>query len=190
MRPVTLVQLGLERLRLGLLLTAVCMVGGLLVLLLGVSDNRLYLGVFLFAMALGVPALQHLQAKNRSLPTKLVAHDLAIKGTIQGAGHVRISAHFIGNVAIGGSLTIEAGGKVTGDVSAQSVIVYGDLHGNVRSAEFVEIRGAGLLRGAILVSKYVMIEPAARGVEGRIEFQPAEGTLEFASAAPSWEEEG
>jgi cytoskeletal protein CcmA (bactofilin family) len=79
----------------------------------------------------------------------LIAADLNIEGKIEGAGHVRVAGRFKGDVQVEGDLTIEAGAKVTGGVRASTVIIAGELEGNVDAASRVELQQSGVLNGDV-----------------------------------------
>src|ERR1700680_3607661 len=65
----------------------------------------------------------------------LIASDLTIEGKIEGAGHVRIAGTFKGDVHVHGNLTIDPGARLTGQVRANTVVVGGELDGNIEAAE-------------------------------------------------------
>lgn len=79
----------------------------------------------------------------------LIAADLAIEGKIEGAGHVRIAGRFKGDVHVDGNLTVEQGAHLTGQVFAKTVIIAGELHGNIVGAQRVELLESGVLAGDV-----------------------------------------
>jgi cytoskeletal protein CcmA (bactofilin family) len=79
----------------------------------------------------------------------LIAVDLAIEGKIEGAGHVRIAGRFKGDVHVDGNLTVEQGAHLTGQVYAKTVIIAGELHGNIVGATRVELQESGVLAGDV-----------------------------------------
>ncbi len=79
----------------------------------------------------------------------LIAADLAIEGKVEGSGHVRIAGRFKGDVHVDGNLTIEHGAHVTGQVYAKTVIIAGELHGNINGASRVELMDSGVLAGDV-----------------------------------------
>ncbi|MBM4197511.1 MAG: polymer-forming cytoskeletal protein [Gammaproteobacteria bacterium] len=79
----------------------------------------------------------------------VIAADLAIEGKIEGAGHVRIAGRFKGDVHVDGNLTVEHGAHLTGQVYAKTVIISGELHGNINGAARVELLESGLLAGDV-----------------------------------------
>jgi cytoskeletal protein CcmA (bactofilin family) len=98
----------------------------------------------------------------------LLAAGLTIEGKIEGAGHIRIAGNFKGDVHVQGNLTIEAGAKVTGGVRANTVIVGGELEGNIDAAARVELLQTGVLNGDLKAGS--LIVAAGSRMRGRAEF--------------------
>src|SRR3974390_565694 len=73
----------------------------------------------------------------------LIAADITIEGKIEGAGHVRIAGRFKGDVHVQGNVTIKQGAHVTGEVGADTVIVGGELVGNIDAVSRVELLSTG-----------------------------------------------
>lgn len=97
----------------------------------------------------------------------LIASDLTIEGKIEGAGHVRIAGKFKGDVNVQGDLTIERGAKLNGGVRAKTVIVAGELEGNVESASRVELQDSGALSGDIKTGSLTVA--AGSRIRGHVE---------------------
>lgn len=98
----------------------------------------------------------------------LIAADLTIEGKIEGNGHVRIAGNFKGDVNVQGNLTIESGAKVTGEVRANTVIVGGELEGNIHAAARVELLQTGVLNGDLKAGSLTVA--AGSKMRGRAEF--------------------
>jgi cytoskeletal protein CcmA (bactofilin family) len=98
----------------------------------------------------------------------IIANDLAIEGKIEGAGHVRIAGRFKGDVQVDGNLTIEAGAHVTGQVYAKTVIIGGELHGNINGASRVELLDSGVLEGDVKAGTLTVA--AGSRMRGQAEF--------------------
>ena len=77
----------------------------------------------------------------------VIAAALTIEGKIEGSGHVRLVGKFKGDVHVDGDLTIEPGAKVTGSVRAGTVVIGGELEGNIESASTVKLLETGVLNG-------------------------------------------
>ncbi len=98
----------------------------------------------------------------------LIAAELTIEGKIEGSGHVRIAGRFKGDVHVQGNLTIESGAKLTGSVRASSVIIGGELDGNIEGASRVELLESGVLNGDLKAGSLTVA--AGSRMRGQVEF--------------------
>ena len=104
----------------------------------------------------------------------VIAADLAIEGKIEGAGHVRIAGRFKGDVHVDGNLTVEQGAHLTGQVYAKTVMIAGELHGNIVGATRVELLESGVLAGDVKAGTLIV----------------AAGSRMRGNAVFGWEEKG
>ena len=88
----------------------------------------------------------------------VIAQGSTVHGKLLGQVGVRVARTFEGEVKIEGLLWIEPQGDVQGMVSARGVIVEGELRGNIESADQVELRSSGRVRGDITCRKLAMAE--------------------------------
>jgi cytoskeletal protein CcmA (bactofilin family) len=98
----------------------------------------------------------------------VISAGLTIEGKIEGAGHVRIAGNFKGDVHVQGNLTIDAGARLTGGVRANTVIIAGELEGNIDSAARVELLQTGILNGDLKAGSLTVA--AGSRMRGRAEF--------------------
>jgi cytoskeletal protein CcmA (bactofilin family) len=98
----------------------------------------------------------------------VIASDLTIEGKIEGSGHVRIAGRFKGDVHVEGNLTIESGARLTGEVRASTVVVGGELEGNIEAATRVELLQTGVLNGDLKAGSLTVA--AGSRMRGRAEF--------------------
>jgi len=112
----------------------------------------------------------------------LIASDLTIEGKIEGAGQVRIAGSFKGDVHVHGNLTIDPGARLTGQVRANTVVVGGELHGNIEAAARVELLATGIVAGDVKAGS--LIVSAGSRMRGQVEFgweekgaKPVTGTV-------------
>lgn len=98
----------------------------------------------------------------------LIASDITIEGKIEGAGHVRIAGRFKGDVHVQGNLTIESGATLTGSVRANTVVIGGELEGNVDAASRVELLETGVLNGDLKAGSLTVA--AGSRMRGQAEF--------------------
>jgi cytoskeletal protein CcmA (bactofilin family) len=98
----------------------------------------------------------------------ILSAGLTIEGKIEGTGHVRIAGNFKGDVNVQGNLTIENGAKVTGGVRANTVVIGGELEGNIDAAARVELLQTGVLNGDLKAGSLTVA--AGSRMRGRAEF--------------------
>jgi cytoskeletal protein CcmA (bactofilin family) len=107
---------------------------------------------------------------NETEKETLIPSNLALEGTIQGSGHVRIAGRFKGDVSVEGAFYIDKGGIVIGDVRASKVYVDGELHGDVLFALTVYLQGSGVVIGDIRAEAAVVSAGAC--LRGRLDVGP------------------
>jgi len=98
----------------------------------------------------------------------LIAADVTIEGKIEGAGHVRMAGRFKGDVNVQGNVTIEQGAHVTGQISAATVIVSGEVHGNIHASSRVELLETGAINGDVKAA--VLTVAAGSRMRGNADF--------------------
>ena len=93
---------------------------------------------------------------------------LRVKGEIIGSEDLVIDGTFEGLVQLGeGKLTMGLTAKVTADIFADEVVVYGSVKGNVRAKNRIEIKKDGSVTGD-LTTRQILIEDGAH-FKGSIE---------------------
>jgi cytoskeletal protein CcmA (bactofilin family) len=107
-------------------------------------------------------------ASRKDLKESVIAAGLTFEGKIEGSGHVRISGRFKGDVQVDGTLTVEAGAHLAGAVRAGSVVVAGEIEGNIEGAQRVELHQSGVVNGDINAGSLTVADGAR--MRGRSEF--------------------
>ncbi|HNR22379.1 MAG TPA: polymer-forming cytoskeletal protein [Steroidobacteraceae bacterium] len=102
------------------------------------------------------------------LKETVISSGLNIEGKIEGAGNVRISGKFKGDVHIEGDLTIDAGAQLNGQVRANLVAIAGELQGNVESARRVELAETAVMTGDVKAGALTVA--AGSRMRGQVEF--------------------
>ncbi len=98
----------------------------------------------------------------------LIASEITIEGKIEGTGHVRLAGRFKGDVQVQGNLSIERGAKLTGGVRASTVVIGGELEGNITEAARVELLDSGVLNGDLKAGSLTVA--AGSRMRGQVEF--------------------
>lgn len=114
------------------------------------------------------PHAQVHRASERRNPESVIAAGLTIEGTVSGNGDVRIAGQFHGDVHVEGSLTIETGARMVGSVRASTVVIDGELEGNIDAASRVELRATGVLCGNLNTGSLTVA--AGSRMRGQVEF--------------------
>ena len=94
-------------------------------------------------------------------PMANIGKSLQIKGELSGSEDLTIDGTVEGKIALGGhNLTIGESGRVTAEIGAKSILVSGDLKGNVNAEERVEVTSTGTMRGDIRSPRVVLADGA------------------------------
>jgi cytoskeletal protein CcmA (bactofilin family) len=117
-------------------------------------------------------------APAREQRESLIASEITIEGKIEGTGHVRLAGRFKGDVQVQGNLSIDPGAKLTGGVRASTVVIGGELEGNISEATRVELLDSGVLIGDLKAGSLTVA--AGSRMRGQVEF----GWEEAARPAP------
>jgi cytoskeletal protein CcmA (bactofilin family) len=104
----------------------------------------------------------------KDLKESVIASGLTFEGKIEGSGHVRISGRFKGDVHVDGTLTVESGAHLAGAVRAGSVVVAGEIEGNIEGAQRVELHQSGVVNGDISAGSLTVADGAR--MRGKAEF--------------------
>jgi len=114
------------------------------------------------------PVLTPALTPAREQRESLIASEITIEGKIEGTGHVRIAGRFKGDVHVQGNLSIEQGAKLTGGVRASTVVIGGELEGNISEATRVELLDSGVLNGDLKAGSLTVA--AGSRMRGQAEF--------------------
>ena len=124
---------------------------------------------------LGVPAVQQSGARRQTeRDTVNIGKSVIVKGELCGSEDLTIEGRVEGKIELKDHvLTIGSNGKVKAQVFAKSVIVIGEINGNVTSTEKVEIRDGGSVDGDIMSPRVAISEGAH--FRGSIDMQRGSG---------------
>ena len=90
-----------------------------------------------------------------------IGKSVVIKGELSGSEDLTIEGHVEGRIELRDNvLTIGPNGKIKAEVFAKSVIVLGEVVGNVTASEKVDIRDAGSVDGDIISPRVAIAEGA------------------------------
>ena len=106
----------------------------------------------------------------------LVAKGLTIEGKIEGTGDIRVAGRFKGTIHVKGEFRIDSGAAIEGEVSADTVLVGGEVNGKIVAASRVEFKETGSLIGDLKAGSLTVA--AGSKMRGNVEFGWKEGEVE------------
>jgi cytoskeletal protein CcmA (bactofilin family) len=94
-----------------------------------------------------------------------------LEGKLTFAGTVRIDATFKGSIVTDGVLVVGQGAKVDAEIACGTVVIEGEVNGNVSASAAVELKATGRLHGdvetpALSVDRGALFEGASRRPRG------------------------
>jgi cytoskeletal protein CcmA (bactofilin family) len=102
--------------------------------------------------------------------TARLGSGMHVKGEISGNEDLYIDGTVEGGIQLGeGKLTVGTTAKLVGDIIARDVVVFGNVQGNVRAKDRIEIKKDGAVNGD-LTTPQIMIEDGAY-FKGSIEIE-------------------
>jgi cytoskeletal protein CcmA (bactofilin family) len=127
------------------------------------------------ASAAATPAAQPKDARPQIERDKVnIGKSVVIKGELSGSEDLTIEGHCEGRIELRDNvLTIGPNGKIRAEVFAKSVIVLGEVTGNVTASEKVDIRDNGSVDGDIASPRVAIAEGAH--FRGSVDMQRAGG---------------
>jgi cytoskeletal protein CcmA (bactofilin family) len=84
--------------------------------------------------------------------------DVEIKGNIKFSGELSLDGKLDGEIHTDGALNLGDSAVVNGNITAQSVVVRGKVHGNINAKEKIDIKAKAELFGDIRATKLVIEE--------------------------------
>jgi cytoskeletal protein CcmA (bactofilin family) len=82
-------------------------------------------------------------------PDLRLGRGVRLEGKLKFSGTVRIDATFQGSIATDGVLVVGEGAKVDAEIACGTVIIEGEVNGDVSASAAVELRPTGRLRGDV-----------------------------------------
>jgi cytoskeletal protein CcmA (bactofilin family) len=90
-----------------------------------------------------------------------IGKSLKLAAEIRGGEDLYIDGEVVGSIELSGkNLTIGPNGRVEADVVAQSVTILGQLDGNVRASDSIELRKTGTFLGNMVTARIIIEEGA------------------------------
>ena len=112
-----------------------------------------------------------------------IGQSIHIKGELTGNEDLTIEGKVEGKIFLKDhNLTIGANGKITAEIQAKTVMVVGEVNGNITADDKVEVAASGTMRGDIAAPRVVLADGAK--FKGTIDMdrKPAASTSTHKSA--------
>src|SRR5688572_22159460 len=134
----------------------------------------------------GRPETQPTMKSQNSRDVVNIGKSVVIKGELNGSEDLTIEGHVEGKIELKDHvLTIGPNGKIKAQVFAKSVIVLGEVNGNVTATEKVDIRDGGSVDGDITSPRVAIAEGAH--FRGAVDMQRKGGPPQAQAAKPAQE---
>jgi len=111
------------------------------------------------ALAPAAPSFQP-QASVSTHDGCVVAAEASWEGKLSTSGDIRVDGTVRGEIETGGTLYVSASARIEGTVQARSVVLAGEVEGQVTCSERLEILAGGTARGEIETASLVVHEGA------------------------------
>jgi Integral membrane protein CcmA involved in cell shape determination len=90
---------------------------------------------------------QSLQINDQQI-SSIIGEGYIFTGELTGPSVIRIEGKVIGNVNVDAGVILGENGIIEGDIKSQSVIIYGTVNGNIKTAH-LEVKKNGCINGNI-----------------------------------------
>ena len=88
----------------------------------------------------------------------VIASNTRFTGKIKGEDTLRISGYFKGDIDCKRMVWVDKTGRIEGTVYARRVIIEGEINGNIKSSDHVELRSNGRMIGDINAGKITVAQ--------------------------------
>ena len=113
-----------------------------------------------------------------------IGKSVVIKGELNGSEDLTIEGHVEGTIQLREHvLTIGPNGRIKAQVFAKSVIVLGEVHGNIQATDKVDIRDNGSVEGDLMAPRIAIAEGAH--FKGSVDMQRKGGAPQAQAARPA-----
>ena len=97
----------------------------------------------------------------------LLGRGSEFEGKLTFEGTVRIDGKFTGSIVTGDVLVVGEGAKVSAEISCGTIIVHGEVNGNIRAKNAIELHHPARVRGnietpSVMIEKGVLFEGQAK----------------------------
>lgn len=113
--------------------------------------------------------------------------DSVFRGSLSGPGHCIVHGTVEGECHLAGSLVISDSGKWVGNITANTVLIAGEVEGDIYATDKMEIVSSARIKGKIICATLAIAEGAIH--EGQLEMTTAKPKEEFVERrAPDYQD--
>lgn len=112
----------------------------------------------------------------------VIAEDVEINGSVKCTGGVRLAGKLNGDLTCGGDVMIEKSCTTKGNLAVNSVVVLGQIKGNITARDRIELKGNARVAGDIKAKRLVVEDGVS--LMGKFEITPSEGAGADMAAEP------
>jgi len=98
--------------------------------------------------------------ESNNFPT-IIGTDAKFKGELSFEQSVKILGSFEGRIATKGNLLVASEGTIQADIEAGTVIVEGEINGNVAAEDLVELKESARLQGDLRCERLIVVDGAS-----------------------------
>ncbi|MCL2753296.1 MAG: polymer-forming cytoskeletal protein, partial [Defluviitaleaceae bacterium] len=102
--------------------------------------------------------------------------------SLSGVGKITINCYFVGDISTNDLVVVDEAGSILGNIEAQSVIIRGNVKGNVEAIGEVEVRTGGVINGNITCGSLEIAAGAAFSGECNMTASKKEGNMLLGAA--------
>ena len=99
--------------------------------------------------------------ESKSEETTIISNGVKIDGKLTSSGNIRVEGEIQGDISSQRNVMVGEGGKVNGQIIADSITIGGKVSGTVKANEKLKLDPNGYLKGDIF-TKILVIEAGAR----------------------------
>lgn len=92
--------------------------------------------------------------------TTILKQDATFEGKLIFEGNVLVNGKFSGEIISSGELTVGDTGHLTGKVEIGTIIVHGEVHGDIKASQKIVINAPAVVRGDIVAPSLIIEEGA------------------------------
>ena len=112
--------------------------------------------------------------ESQSDETTIISNGVKIDGKLTSSGNIRVEGEIQGDISSKRNIVVGEGGKVNGQINADSITIGGKVSGTVRANKKLVLDPNGYLKGDIF-TKILVIEAGAR-FDGKSKMGDSEDT--------------